>query len=97
MALIISKNVPKFDPSVINRGDAIRVRRATESTFRNGIVTSINDSTLEILVVNTANQANSFARIDAADVSIGVWEIWWTTDFQTINYNPPAGSGGSGP
>jgi hypothetical protein len=90
MALITNVSVPKFDPTVISRGDAIRVRRATDSTARNGIVTRITDTMLEILVANASNQATSFMQVMAGDVAIGVWEIWWTTDFQTVNYNPAA-------
>ena len=90
MALITNVSVPKFDQTVINRGDAIRVRRATESTARNGIVTRVNDNMIEILVSNIQNNATSFTQIFAGDVAIGVWEIWWTGDFQTINYNPAA-------
>ena len=94
MALITNVSVPKFDQTVINRGDAIRVRRATDTTARNGIVTRITDTMIEILVSNVQNNATSFMQVAAGDVAIGVWEIWWTTDFQTINYNPAAVVGG---
>jgi len=92
MALITNVSVPTFDKTVINRGDSIRVRRATETpvTGRNGIVTRITDTMIEILVSNIQNNATSFMQVMAGDVAIGVWEIWWTTDFQTVNYNPAA-------
>jgi hypothetical protein len=45
---------------------------------------------IEILVSNIQNNATSFMQVMAGDVAIGVWEIWWTTDFQTVNYNPAA-------
>jgi hypothetical protein len=90
MALIQNVNVPKFDRTVINRGDAIRVRRATSNDPRNGIVTRATDDMLEILVSNIQNNATSFLQIFAGDVAIGVWEVWWTSDFSNINYNPAA-------
>ena len=93
MALITNVSVPKFDQTVINRGDAIRVRRATDTTASNGIVTRLTDTLIEILISNTQNNATSFMQIFAGDVAIGVWEIWWTTDFKTINYNPAATTG----
>ena len=92
--LIINKNVPAFDLTAINRGDAIRIRRATDSTARNGFVTKISENSLEILFSNIQNNATSFIQINAGDVAIGLWEIWWTLDFQTINYNPAASAGG---
>jgi hypothetical protein len=95
MSLTINSNVPVFDLSVINRGDCIRVRRATDSVFRNGIVTRIDKNQLQILFSNVQNTATSFLLIDAVDVAIGVWEIWWSTDLITINYQPPAGGGGN--
>ena len=93
MALITNVNVPKFDRTVINRGDAIRVRRANGNDPRNGIVTRVTNDMVEILVSNIQNNATSFMQITAGDVAIGVWEVWWTSDFVTINYNPAATAG----
>jgi hypothetical protein len=56
-------------------------------------VTRIEKNQLQILFSNVQNNSTSFLLIDAADVAIGVWEIWWTTDFVTINYQPPSGGG----
>jgi hypothetical protein len=96
MALITNKSVPTFDLTMINRGDGIRFRRATDTTARNGIVTRLTDAIIEILFSNVQNNGTSFIQITAGDVAIGVWEIWWTTDFQTVNYNPAAAIGGDG-
>lgn len=94
MALTINKNVPVFDTGIIKRGDAIRFRRRTDTTLRNGIITRVEPNQMQILFSNVQNTATSFLHVEAADVHIGVWEIWWTTDFVTINYKPPAvGSG----
>ena len=87
-------NIAVFDRSIVNRGDAIRFRRAGDMAFRNGIITKVGDTQVEILHSNIQNTAHSFAQINAVDVAIGVWEIFWTTDFKTINYQAGAGSGG---
>jgi len=92
--LVTNVSVPRIDLSVINRGDAIRFRRATDTTARNGIVTRLTDTHIEVLFSNVQNSATSFVQLTAGDVAIGVWEIWWTSDFQTVNYNPPASIGG---
>ena len=92
--LITSRSIPTFDASVINRGDAIRIRRATDTAARNGIVTRVTEAMVEILVGNVQNNATSFVQLSAGDVAIGVWEVWWTADFQTVNYNPAASTGG---
>ena len=95
MSMTTGINVAVFDRSVVNRGDAIRFRRAGDTAFRNGIITRIiNDGQIEVLFSNVQNNATSFAQINAVDVAVGVWEIFWTTDFQTVNYQPGAGSGG---
>ena len=84
--LIIDANVKVFDLSVIQRGDCVRIKRAGDTVYRNGFVTKTDDKKIEILYCNIQNNATSYLQILAADVAIGVWEIWWTTDFQTINY-----------
>ena len=94
MAMTTGINVAVFDRTIVNRGDAIRFRRAGDTAFRNGIITRVSDSQIEVLHSNIQNSATSFAQINAVDVAVGVWEIFWTTDFVTINYQPGAGSGG---
>jgi len=91
MSPIINKNVPVFDLTAIKRGDVIRVRRATETMFRNGIVTQLDGKRMQILFANAQNNMTSFMEVFAGDVAIGVWEMWWSTDLVTINYQPPAG------
>jgi len=91
MSMTIGVNVAAFDKTIVNRGDAIRFRRAGDTSFRNGIITKIADSQIEILHSNIQNNATSFAQINAADVAVGVWEIYWTADFVTINYQAGGG------
>lgn len=86
MALVIDTAVKAFDLDAIHRGDCIRIQRAGDTTFKNGIVTKVTDKEVQILYANTQNTATSYVTITAADVAIGVWEVWWTTDFQTVNY-----------
>lgn len=86
MALVIDTAVKEFDLQAIHRGDCIRIRRAGDTTFKNGIVTKVTGKDVQILYANTQNTATSYVTVTAADVAIGVWEVWWTTDFQTVNY-----------
>ncbi len=86
MALIVDTSIKVFDLEAIHRGDCIRIRRAGDTTYKNGIVTKVTEKEIQILYANTQNTATSYAAITAADAAIGVWEVWWTTDFQTINY-----------
>jgi len=86
MALVANKNVKVFDLSAIQRGDCVRIRRAGEVEFKNGFVTQITEAKLQILYANVQNNTTSYLLISAADVAIGIWEIYWTSDFQTINY-----------
>jgi len=86
MPLIADKNINVFDTTAIHRNDCIRVKRAGESTARNGLVTMVSESTIEVLFGNVQNRSTSFLRIEAVDVAIGVWEVYWTTDFVTVNY-----------
>ena len=97
MALVIDATVNAFDLAMISRGDLIRLKRAGDTTWRNGFVTKTNPQTVEILYCNTQNNATSFLQISAADVAVGAWEIYWTTDFHTIHYenNAPGADSGS--
>jgi len=91
MGLISDKNINIFDLAAVKRGDAISVRRAGETQFRNGLVTKASENQLEVLYSNIQNNSTSYLQISAIDVAVGVWEIYWTTDFKTINYQPGAG------
>jgi len=90
MSMTTGINLAVFDRAIVNRGDAIRFRRAGDTAFRNGIITKASDTQLTVLHSNIQNASTSFVQIDAADVAVGVWEIYWTTDFVTINYQPGA-------
>ncbi|MFP3153130.1 DUF5026 domain-containing protein [Lachnospiraceae bacterium ZAX-1] len=85
MALIVDTAVKAFDLTQIHRGDCIRVKRNGDTTAKNGFVTKVGEKQIEILYCNTQNNATSYLPILAVDVAIGMWEIWWTTDFATIN------------
>ena len=97
MALIIDASYKAFDTAQIQRGDCVRIRRTADTTARNGFVTEVTPDKLRVLYCNTQNNANSYLDITAADVAIGVWEVYWTSDFQTVNYeyNAPQ-TGGAG-
>lgn len=86
MALVIDTAVKAFDLNSIHSGDCIRIRRTGDTTYKNGFVTKVSDKEIQILYSNTQNSATSYLSITAADVAIGIWEVWWTTDFQTVNY-----------
>ena len=86
MALVRNATHAEFDLAQIRRGDCIRVKRAGDSTAKNGFVTEITANKLRLLYSNTQNNASSYLEITAADVSVGLWEIYWTQDFQTVNY-----------
>jgi hypothetical protein len=91
MSLILGRNVQAFDIDIIKRGDCVRAKRAGDTIYRNGIVTKVTESMVEVLYSNVQNNATSFINIYAVDVAVGVWEIFWTCDFKTINYHPGAG------
>ena len=97
MALITNATHQVFDLEQIHRADCIRIRRTGDSTYKNGFVTEVNPDRLRLLYCNTQNNATSYLDITAADVAVGVWEIYWTGDFQTGNYecNAPV-TGGTG-
>ena len=92
MSLITDKNTKAFDLALIHRGDCIRVKRAGDMLHRNGFVTKLSDQTIEILYCNVQNAATSYLQISAVDVAAGIWEIWWTSDFKTINVEPGGGA-----
>ena len=86
MALLEDKAVKIFDLSAIKRGDCIRLKRAGDTVFKNGFVTQTTETQIQVLYCNTQNNATSYLSILAADVAARVWKIYWTSDFQTINY-----------
>lgn len=94
MALIKRATHDEFDLSQIHRGDCIRVKRAGDTTARNGFVTEVSETKVRILYCNVQNNATSYLDLPVADVAIGAWEIYWTSDFQTVNYenNSPLSS-----
>lgn len=97
MALIKDETKAVFDMSQISRGDCISIRRAGDTTFRNGFVTEVRPDSLTLLYCNIQNNATSYLNIFAVDVSGGMWEIYWTADFITINHEPEENNSGSIP
>ncbi len=85
MPLIIDSTVKIFDLNAVQRGDCVRVRRIGDSFARNGFITKASEKELQILFCNVQNNAASYLAIPAADVALGLWEIFWTRDFQTVN------------
>lgn len=96
MALIMNATHQEFDLAQVGRGDCIRAKRAGDTTARNGFIAEATATRLRILYCNTQNNASSYLDITAADVAIGVWEIYWTRDFQTVNYECNAPQTGDG-
>ena len=94
MALVLDKNTKAFDLAIIGRGDCMRIKRTDDTVWRNGFVTRTNPQAIEIIFSNVQNNATSFMQITASDVALGVWEVFWTTDFQTIHYENNAPGGG---
>ena len=94
MALIKSETQTVYDLSQIQRGDCIRIRRAGDTTARNGFVTEAAADRLVVLYCNVQNNATSYLEVLAADVAVGAWEIYWTTDFQAVKHEPPDIEGG---
>ena len=94
MALIKSETHTVYDLSQIQRGDCIRIRRAGDTTARNGFVTEAAADRLVVLYCNVQNNATIYLEVLAADVAVGAWEIYWTTDFQDVKHEPPDIEGG---
>ncbi len=92
MALITKSSRDVYDLSQIQRGDCIHIRRTGDTTYRNGFVTEVTADRMRMLYCNIQNNATSYLDVLAADVAVGIWEIYWTRDFQTVNYeyNAPA-------
>lgn len=86
MALIIDETIKVFDTAQIQRGDCIRIRRVGDTTARNGFVTEVLPDKVRLLYCNIQNNATSYLDLTAADVSAGIWEVHWTSDFKTVNY-----------
>ncbi|MDR3148630.1 MAG: DUF5026 domain-containing protein [Oscillospiraceae bacterium] len=86
MALIADKDVKVFDLTEIHRGDCVRVRKNGDDSFRNGVVIKAEESKIVVLYSNIQNEATSYLFIFPADVADDAWEMYWTTDFVTINH-----------
>jgi hypothetical protein len=84
--LIIDKDIKAFDLSAIHHGDVIRVKRAEEQHAINGIVMRANERDLLVLVAASHGNSTRYFDITALEVSAGVYELWWTSDFVTIDH-----------
>ena len=84
MALIKNETTAVFDLSLIHRGDCVRFKRAGDTTARNGFVTEAKPDKINVLYCNIQNNACSYIEITAADVALKVWDVFWTSDFQTV-------------
>lgn len=88
MALIKTETQTLIDTSQVTRGDCIRVRRTGDTTYRNGFVTEVDAEKIRLLYCNIQNNATSYMDLTAADIALGAWEVFRTTDFITIDHYP---------
>ena len=96
MALIKTEPQTTIDTSQVTRGDCIRVRRTGDTTYRNGFVTEVDAEKIRLLYCNIQNNATSYMDITAADIALGAWEVYWSTDFVTVNHYPEDSGSGDG-
>ena len=92
MALITDKNVKTFDTDAIHKGDCIRFKRAGSSCWKNGFVTRVTEQLIDVLHYNAQSGQTNSQMLLAVDVAIGVYEVYWTTDFKTVNYENNVGT-----
>jgi len=84
--LISDKIVKTFDKSAIRKNDAIRVQYAKDRNPKNGFVTQVCEDTIQMMYGNPQGNSTSFLMIPAVEVAAGLWDIFWTSDFITINH-----------
>lgn len=84
--LVIDKAAKVFDVDMIKKGDCIRVKYSNDPYYKNGFVTLASEEKIQLLYSNNQGNAASYLQIPAKEVSAGLWEIYWTSDFITINH-----------
>ena len=88
MSLIKDETKAVFDLTQIHRSDCISIKRTGDTTFRNGFVTEVSPGRITLLYCNIQNNATSYLNVYATDIVNGMWEIYWTSDFITVNHEP---------
>jgi hypothetical protein len=84
MALIksVSKNV--FDSSAVYPGNCIRARKSGWDCFLNGFITAVTQEKITCLYYVSSGNAANYFDISPEEIAAGLWEIYWTADFQNI-------------
>lgn len=85
MPLIKNVSTNTFDVTAIQKGACIRAKRSDYSDFRNGFVTEVTTGTLTVLYANDSGTGANYYTIAADEVAAGLWQIYWTSDFATVN------------
>lgn len=84
MSLVKQESNPVYDLTLITRGTCVRVTKRGDTTARNGIVTEAKKGKITILYTNKQDTAVTYLDIPVSEVVAGLWEIRYTTDFETV-------------
>lgn len=84
MALVKSVSKSIFDSSTIQPGNCIRAKRSGWDDFRNGFVTRVDDDKITCVYYVSSGNAVNYFEVDSDEVAAGLWEIYWTDDFQNV-------------
>ena len=89
MSLLKETTSAGFDTASIHRGDMIRVRYATWEEPSNGIVAYVTTEAIRVLYLTATGHVSNFYSIHLSDVLNGLWEVQWSSDFETVNAYAP--------
>lgn len=74
----------EFSPEVIKQRGFIRARYANWEEPRNGLIVYAAKTFLKVLFLTGVNIATSYFPIKISEVEAGLWELTYTSDFETF-------------
>lgn len=84
MALIKSVTDNQIDTSAISSGCCVRAKRTGWMDWRNGFVTEVVPDHVTVLYSTGAGNAVNYFDVPADEVAAGLWQMYWTADFVTV-------------
>ena len=82
--LLITSSGTEFNPEIVKQHGLIRAKYRSWKAFRNGLITFVQGDVATALFQTGVNATTSYYRIKASEVESGLWEIFYTNDFETF-------------
>lgn len=84
MAIIKTTTYTGIDTTSISKGDFIRAKYHTWSSYHNGIVAAVRRDEIKVLYIGDGGNVTNYFTITASEIVSELWDLSWSTDLSSV-------------